>query len=171
MLFPISPGFPLFSLSAFPLCVRWKPLITPLCPHLSPSLSLQFQLCRQALRAGLSSAVLQEYALAHCLHCSSPTAPLSATKSSAQRGRTGQKCFTAAYLYAIFCLSASTEDLEWGGGEKGLDLQTAIRQVNILQFSCSRGNIERVCLRKNKPEPPVLVTQRAISNSSGVSPG
>lgn len=63
------------------------------------------------------------------------------------------------------------EDLERGGGEKSLDLQTAIRQVNILQFSCSRGNIERVRLRKNKLEPPALVTQRAILNSSSVSPG
>lgn len=57
-----------------------------------------------------------------------------------------------------------------GRGEKSLDLQTTIRQVNILQFSCSRGNTERVYLRKNKPEPPALITQLAISNSSGVSP-
>lgn len=72
--------------------------------HLFPSLSfsLWLQLCRQGLRAGISSDVLQEYALAHCLDCSSPTAPLSATKSSTQRGRTEKKCFTATFLYAIF---------------------------------------------------------------------
>lgn len=57
----------------------------------------------------------------------------------------------------------------WGG--KSLDLQTTIRQVNILQFSCSQGNIERVYLRKNKPESPVLITHLAISDSSGASPG
>lgn len=75
-----------------------------LLPFLFPPLSssLRLQLCRQGLRAGISSDVPQEYALAHCLDCSSPTAPLSATKSSTQRGRTEKKCFTATFLYAIF---------------------------------------------------------------------
>lgn len=73
------------------------------------------------------------------------------------------------FLVCYFFLSASKEDLEGEGG-KSLDLQTTIRQVNILQFSCSQGNIERVYLRKNKPESPRLITELAISNSSGVSP-
>lgn len=75
-------------------------------------------------------------------------------------------------MYAIFFLSAFKEDLEGEGeaGRKSLDLQTTIRQVNILQFHCSQENTERKYLRKNKPESLMLITELAISNSSGVSP-
>lgn len=70
----------------------------------------------------------------------------------------------------FFFLSAFKEDLEGGAGRKSLDLQTTIRQVNILQLHRSQGNTERMYLRKNKPESPRLITELAISNSSGMSP-
>lgn len=78
--------------------------------------------------------------------------------------------FYSHFLVRCFVLSASKEDLADGGG-MSLDLQTTIKQVNILQFRCSQGNTEREYLSKNKPESFMLTTELAIWNSFGMSVG
>lgn len=81
---PLSSARPLNVVSHLPrlptifsLCVRWKPLITPLCPHLSPSLSpvpaLQagftsraLERCPAGIRSGTLSALFKPYCTPEC---------------------------------------------------------------------------------------------------------